>query len=118
MPIKNPRLYPSNWKEISQQIRQRSGGQCECEGKCGLHSHPKRRCTELHNEMALYAKGKVILTVAHLNHDPGDCRDENLKAMCNRCHLRYDTEHHQANARKTRHAKRALADMFPQPKEE
>jgi hypothetical protein len=112
MPIKNLERYPSNWKEISQRIRERSGGQCECEGECGLHCHPKRRCTERHNESAQYAKGKVILTVAHLNHDPDDCRDENLKAMCNRCHLRYDTEHHQKNARQTRHKKRALADMF------
>jgi hypothetical protein len=31
-----------------------------------------------------------VLTVAHLNHDPQDCRDENLKAFCQRCHLRYD----------------------------
>jgi hypothetical protein len=110
MPIRNPEAYPKNWREVSQRIRERSGGQCECEGECGLHS--KRRCTERHNEPARYAKGKVILTVAHLNHDPGDCRNENLKAMCQKCHLRYDTTHHQKNARETRRKKRALAELF------
>jgi hypothetical protein len=49
----------------------------------------------------------VVLTVAHLNHDPADCRDENLKAMCNRCHLRYDTALHVRHAATTR--ARALA---------
>jgi hypothetical protein len=32
----------------------------------------------------------VVLTVAHLNHDPADCRDENLEALCQRCHNRHD----------------------------
>jgi hypothetical protein len=110
MPIRNPESYPKNWKEISQHIRERSGGQCECEGECGLHS--KRRCIERNGEPARYAKGKVILTVAHLNHNPGDCRNENLKAMCQKCHLRYDTSHHQKNARETRRKKRASAELF------
>jgi hypothetical protein len=37
---------------------------------------------------------KVVLTVAHLNHDVKDNRDENLRALCQRCHLRYDAKHH------------------------
>ncbi len=32
----------------------------------------------------------VVLTVAHLDHQPWNCADENLKAMCQRCHNRYD----------------------------
>jgi hypothetical protein len=36
----------------------------------------------------------IVLTVAHLNHTPGDDRDENLKALCQWCHLNYDREHH------------------------
>jgi hypothetical protein len=50
---------------------------------------------------------KVILTVAHLNHTPEDCRDENLLAMCQGCHLHYDREHHA----ETRAATRALAAL-------
>jgi hypothetical protein len=32
----------------------------------------------------------IVLTVAHLNHDPADCREENLRALCQRCHNRLD----------------------------
>jgi hypothetical protein len=37
---------------------------------------------------------RVVLTVAHLNHTSGDDRDENLKALCQWCHLDYDKQHH------------------------
>jgi hypothetical protein len=33
---------------------------------------------------------KVVLTIAHLNHDVTDNRDTNLKALCQRCHLNHD----------------------------
>ena len=102
-PFKKER-YPPDWPSISLRIRGRSGGQCECEGECGLHH--ERRCQERNGESAVWAKGKVVLTVAHLNHVEMDCRDANLKAMCQRCHLRYDSARHQENARKTREGKR------------
>lgn len=38
---------------------------------------------------------RVVLTIAHLNHVSGDDRDENLKALCQWCHLNYDKLHHQ-----------------------
>lgn len=100
--------YPPDWKAISQRIRKRSKGRCECEGECGLHrDHPgPRRCVERHGRKAKWAKGKIMLTVAHLNHDESDCRDENLKAMCQRCHLRYDMDHHQKHAAETRRKQR------------
>lgn len=53
-----------------------------------------------------------MLTVAHLNHDPQDCRPENLKAMCQRCHLRYDVALHRRNASATRYRKRNNLDLF------
>lgn len=37
---------------------------------------------------------KIVLTIAHLNHTAGDDRDENLKALCQWCHLNYDMAHH------------------------
>jgi hypothetical protein len=37
---------------------------------------------------------RVVLTVAHLNHTPGDDRDENLAALCQWCHLIYDLLQH------------------------
>lgn len=116
MPIKpeNKARYPRDWKAISKAIRERSGGRCECEGECGLHrTNPgPRRCVERHGEPAKWAKGMVILTVAHLNHQPEDCRPENLRAMCQRCHLRYDHDHHQRNAYETRRRGKAMADLL------
>lgn len=34
--------------------------------------------------------GRGVWTTAHLNYDPSDNRDENLKALCQACHNRYD----------------------------
>lgn len=47
----------------------------------------------------------VVLTIAHLNHEPGDDRPENLAALCQRCHLRYDAPMHRRRAALTRRAK-------------
>lgn len=108
MPIRpeNAKRYPPDWKAISRRIKERAGWRCECQGECGLHP-PKplpRRCVERHGEKAVYAKGKVILTVAHLGDpSPENCADDNLKAMCQRCHLRYDVNQHRQTRRATRH---------------
>lgn len=101
----NRSRYPINWAAISGRIRfERAGGRCECEGECGLHrTNPgPRRCTEIHGQPARFAKGRIVLTVAHLNHTPEDVRDENLRALCQRCHLRYDREHHAESAARRR----------------
>ena len=116
MPIKpeNKGRYPADWKRISNAIRERSEGRCECMGECGLHrTHPgPRRCEEIHGKRALWAKGTVILTVAHLDHQPENCDPSNLKAMCQRCHLRYDHDHHQRNAYETRRKGKAAKELF------
>ena len=97
-------LYPVNWKAISFRIRfGRAAGRCECHGECGSERGcaPGTRCVEVHGQPAQFARGKVVLTVAHLDHDPRRCDDENLKAYCQRCHLTYDRSHH-AETRKAR----------------
>lgn len=116
MPIKpeNAARYPDDWPEISTRIRfGRAGGFCECEGECGLDHGG--RCGEAHGWEHSETGSVVVLTVAHLNHQPEDNRDENLKAMCQRCHLRYDHSHHMENARQTRRAKLACGDLFDDP---
>lgn len=55
---------------------------------------------------------EIVLTVAHLDHTPENCADENLRAMCQRCHLNYDKGHHAATARRTRREGLAAADLF------
>lgn len=122
--------YPEDWREISRRIRDRSGGQCECAGQCG-HPHPdpalfiregiqplkRTRCPELNGKPAQCFRGRVVLTVAHLgvprlDGSPGDptdkmdVRPENLAAMCQACHLRYDSAEHTASRRKRRAAER------------
>lgn len=107
----------AGWKEFSRYIRDvRAGGRCECEGECGLHRvHPgPRRCVEVNGQPARFMKPgtRVILTVAHLNArcdvcscDPLCIETSHVKAMCQRCHLRYDVPRHVGNAHRTRAAK-------------
>ena len=108
--------YPKNWKEISAKIRERSktidapDGRCECMGECGLH--PWGRCVERQGQKAHFARGKIVLTVMHMNHVEADCRDENLRAACQRCHLRYDAPHHAETARATREASNPTPRML------
>lgn len=95
MPIRpeNRERYPSDWPDISARIKHRAGWRCECAGECGRGTHDGR-CPNLHQLPAYGTGSRVVLTTAHLNHMPEDCRPENLRAMCQGCHLHYDREHH------------------------
>lgn len=107
MPIKpeNKALYPKNWKQIVSRIRERSGNRCE-----GSPAYPDCRAE---NGIPHPVTGsKVVLTVGHLNHDPTDNQDRNLKHWCNRCHLTYDAKHHAQNAARTRRERKAAGDLF------
>lgn len=97
--------YPKDWKQISLRIRAREDWKCKF---CGAENAKPNPLTG----------SKVVLTVAHLGaphadgsagdkHDKMDVREENLAALCQRCHLRYDIDEHMANARRTRETKRA-----------
>jgi len=114
--------YPKDWREISRRIRfERALGGCECEGECGMPGHMEVirggvvRCLNSYGEPSIYGtEGKtVILTVAHLDHTPENCDDENLRAMCQGCHLWYDREHHAETRRATREARLAAAGAVP-----
>lgn len=106
MPIRpeNRGRYPADWKEISRRIRfGRAEGRCECRGECGRGTH-SGRCPNVHGGRAYGTGSVVVLTVAHLNHTPEDCADDNLAAMCQGCHLHYDRDHHAATAAAARRA--------------
>ena len=108
--------YPSNWRYFSQIIRkERAKNQCECIGECGLHrTHPgPRRCIEQDRMPAVFARGVVVLTVAHLCLcDPPCDNPQHVKALCNRCHLRVDMPLHRQHAAETRRlAKEALGQL-------
>jgi hypothetical protein len=93
--------YPKDWPAISRRIRDRAGNQCE-----GSPAYPD--CRAANGEPHPVTASRVVLTVAHLDHTPEHCDDDNLKAWCQRCHLTYDREHH-ANTRRRR---RAAAGLF------
>ncbi len=54
----------------------------------------------------------IVLTVAHLDHQPENCDPENLRALCQRHHLAYDAKHHKNTAYRTRKAAMQTADLF------
>ena len=55
---------------------------------------------------------RVVLTIAHLDHQPENNDPGNLRALCQRCHLAWDKEHHQKTAYQTRRAGKALGELF------
>jgi hypothetical protein len=108
----NKARYPKDWPQISNRIRfERAQGRCECAGECGRGTHTGR-CTNRHGSKAYGTGSIVVLTVAHLDHAPEHCDDDNLKAMCQGCHLHYDKAHHAETASHTR-ALAATAGMEP-----
>ena len=58
---------------------------------------------------------KVVLATARLDHDPSNNRPGNLKALCQRCHLRHDRKEHRRRARITVLKRRALGDLLNGP---
>ena len=109
------------WRQLSDYIRfdaDEANGRCECRGECG-HDHVfdhwsegRQRCFARHNGEHPVTGSNVVLTVAHLDHDPANNERSNLRAMCQRCHLAYDHEHHAATRRRRKHAASAIADFF------
>jgi 5-methylcytosine-specific restriction endonuclease McrA len=101
MPIRaeNRALYPVDWKAISLRIRERAGQVCEwCPAENGK-PHPITGST-------------VVLTVAHLDHDPRNCADDNLKALCQRCHNRYDAPVRRAGIKARARSAMAAGDLL------
>ena len=98
MPI-NYKDYPTNWAEISLQVREQSGWCCEFCGARHNMPHPE-------------TGSRVILTVAHLDHDTTNNARENLRALCQRCHLRYDAQLHAMHAAQTRRRRQVEAGQL------
>ena len=137
MPIKpeNRHRYPADWPQIRQRILERAGHCCEkCKAKnrsriargggddAGTYmtddaevfdAETGERLGQIHmSDYHVDRMVDIVLTIAHLDHIPENCSDENLRAWCQRCHLRYDLEHHKRNAHETRRSRKAARDMF------
>ncbi|NJO43823.1 MAG: HNH endonuclease [Cyanobacteria bacterium CRU_2_1] len=106
MPM-NRSLYPPNWDVIAYVVKECAAWRCEgCDRPCrrpgeGLWDLYRRIENEHwdwvsdldgedENGEPTLKFGRFVLTTAHLNHNPSDCRTENLKALCSVCHCRMD----------------------------
>lgn len=137
MPIKpeNKARYPANWKDIRVTILARAHDCCEqCKvpnrtriargdggdvdtyqmddanvycANTGAHLGRKRM-----SEYTLLRMVDIVLTIAHLDHVPENCEPANLRAWCQRCHLRYDAAHHAETARETRRTRLGNLELF------
>jgi hypothetical protein len=95
----NPKEYPSNWKEIVSYVRQRSGDRCE-----GSYLYPD--CRAINGLPHPVTGSHVVLTTAHFpDRTKTNCDLNNLRHLCQRCHLAIDREYH-VRKRKENRAKR------------
>lgn len=80
--------YPprEKWGAIRARILDRAGDACE-----GSPAYPG--CRAENHQPHPVTGAKVVLTIAHLDHDPSHNEDDNLRAMCQRCHNTYDLHH-------------------------
>lgn len=131
----NAALYPPDWPSISLAVRSRAGWRCE---ECGVENRAwgwRDSSGAFHRVRARPLKDagygrppfelrigdnvvriiEIVLTAAHLNHNPADCRQENLRAWCQRCHLIYDAPMKRARRLERERAANAEGDLFPQP---
>lgn len=130
--------YPPDWKQIRQRILQRENNCCkECglknslivsrDNKLGLVKDLMNGPVWKYNDEGKLIRSeyswhlsdwrsdhvaKVVLTIAHLDHDITNNEDENLAALCQRCHLKLDANQHKENSRKTRNNKKGLQSLF------
>lgn len=138
MPIRpeNKGRYPKNWPQISKAIRDRAGQRCErCRAPNGqwiargdgkdagtymLTDGGETFDAETGAFLGL-SRGsefngasivKVVLTVAHLDHQPENCDPENLRAWCQRCHNAYDAPMRRAGIKARARSKLAAGDFF------
>lgn len=121
--------YPDDWPEIRARILRRAGGEeadprigARCE-ECGIQNYTvvnREMNINVVEDLRSYADAQaikkralnqhkltiVVLTIAHINDDKMDCRDNNLLALCQREHLNRDRHKHSKNARATWYRKK------------
>lgn len=110
--------YPLDWAAVSLAVKVAAGWRCECRGECGWTRHVLAheglvfeggrvvggdlRCSAVHGQRSPFTGSVVVLTTAHLDHTPENLSPENLRAMCQGCHLSYDRERHAETRARTR----------------
>jgi 5-methylcytosine-specific restriction endonuclease McrA len=101
MPM-NREDYPPDWEAISRAVKDEQRWQCAF-------------CGATHGMLHPLTGALVILTTAHLDHDTRNNARENLRALCQRCHNRYDRLHRNETAARTRRGKKRNHEMDLDP---
>lgn len=79
--------YPQNWYELQLAVLKRAQYHCE-----GSPAYPK--CRAKQGMPHPVTDSLVLLSVAHFDRDLGNNELTNLRAWCQRCHLRHDISQH------------------------
>lgn len=130
-PIKpeNKKLYPprKEWLAIRAEVLAREGNACKTcripnyalarwDAENGIWTDYSSLFEVKRGEEAPPGLTRIVLTIAHLDHDPRNCGKPgdrpNLAALCQRHHLAHDQAHHQANARRTRDLQRGQVNLL------
>lgn len=132
--------YPQNWKsEIRPDILKRADYKCEfCKAKdrelyirgiydgCECYQDMDGNIFastdgmkigadyvgEVANHTTKDTSVVIVLTIAHLDHDIENNNYDNLKALCQKCHLNLDKELHQKNRAATINKKKKQINLF------
>lgn len=131
MPIRpeNKHLYPKDWKQIRARIQERAENKCEI---CGVKNHAwgyrdnqgifsdissygpmqtvagviSAEVNRINQAKFVSALGykiiRIVCTVMHLDHNPQNNIDENLKFGCQKCHNNYDAKFRAENRKKNK----------------
>ncbi|MGD9892838.1 MAG: hypothetical protein AB7U18_16280, partial [Dehalococcoidia bacterium] len=116
--------YHPDWKSIRRQILDQADHRCE---QCGVANGAigaRDRHGAWHDEADIDGMNsgtgerlfgeyphmiRIVLTIAHLCHDPACYDPGHIFAYCQRCHLNWDRERHLRNAAITRQRNREAA---------
>ena len=125
--------YPANWLDISHRVRfERARGRCQDCGRPHLVRVRRLPDGRWYDDLAgtwrdrrgqpaawpdiveatTIRRTLVVLAAAHLDHNPRNNRPRNLRALCQRCHLAHDIEHHRHQRWMTYRRRWAIGDLF------
>lgn len=93
------------WREFRAVILWRAWNHCE-----GTPQRPD--CTAENGKPHPETGSRVVLTIAHMDHDETHADPDRCRALCQRCHNLWDALHRKRNAASSRRANKAVGDFI------
>ncbi len=123
IPLQRRPDYGLDWAFLSfNMLMRRAGQRCECTGECsGVNGHldpGDGRCRNRHGQprwsggRLRHDRRPVILSLAHLDHDPAGRDPSRMLILCEGCHLRLDANQHWATRRQNFEEQAGLIALF------